>query len=274
MSVAGLVSGIETLPSLPSIVFRLQGLIGKHDVDFAEVADLIEHDPALTARLLKAANSAFFGVRMRIRTVEQALVLLGVHTVRNLLVVTSLHGTVRRFPVPLGFRLLRFWEHSLTTAVVSKVLSTRVPRLAGDDAFVCGLLHDIGKVAMAAIFPDGRAAVLTPSAFSDRDLERSVFGVDHVEVGVLLAEHWRLPPLVADAVRYHHEPGLGRPVARVVHSADLFSHYLFPGRVESQSFHQIPDYVAEQLAMPREDLEDVAVEARDALVEAHAIATL
>jgi putative nucleotidyltransferase with HDIG domain len=194
-----LVSGVGSLPGLPGIVFRLQSAIQEEGVSFASVAQIIERDPAMTARLLKAANSAFFGVRTEVRTAEQALVLLGVHTVRNLLVVTSLHGTLRRFRLAPQFRLVRYWEHSLVTAVVAKVLALHVPRVATDDAFVCGLLHDIGKVAMASLFFDERAVVLTPSAFSDREIEQSLFGCDHTEIGAALAEQWRLPALLCAA---------------------------------------------------------------------------
>jgi len=273
MIASQLVTGIGTLPLLPDVVFRLQGILSDDRASLGAVARLVEKDPSLTARLLQAANSAFFGVRSEIRTVEHALVVLGSHMVRNLLLVTTLHGTLRRFRLPAQFSMVRFWEHSLVTAVLSKVLSTRASRFAPDEAFVGGLLHDVGKVALATLFPDERSAVLASSAFSDRELERGLFGVNHVEVGAALATHWRLPTFVAEVIRYHHEPAAGPALARVVHAADLFAHYLFPGRKEQAPFHQIPQYVAEQMAVPVAELEDVAAEAKAALAEAHAIAT-
>jgi putative nucleotidyltransferase with HDIG domain len=268
-----LARNIGALPTLPGVVFRLQALLEEDGAQMTAVAHLIGQDPVMTARLLQAANSSFFGVRRPVTTVEQALVLLGIHMVRNLLVMTSVHATLRRFRLSPEFGMLRYWEHSLVTGVISKLLAARMPRLALDDAFVCGLLHDVGKVAMASFFTDSRAIVLTPSAFSSLEVERSVFGLDHVEVGRALANHWRLPPLVAEAIQHHHEPEQESLIARVVHSADLLAHFLFPGRKGTEMFHQIPAYVAEKMAMPPEDLDKVAQEARSALAEANAIAT-
>jgi putative nucleotidyltransferase with HDIG domain len=269
-----LLARIERLPSPPGMLFQLEEMLQDSAVSFGAVAEIIEQ--GLTARLLRAANSAFFGVRAEVRSAEQALVVLGVHMLRNLLLVNTVGGTLRGLSVSPHFGVAQYWEHSLATAVLSKILAARDARLAPGDAFVAGLLHDIGKVGMATLFSDERCVILAPSPFIDRKMERAVFGVDHVEVGVALAEAWRLPSFATEAIRGHHGPEAISGLTRVVRASDLLTYYFFfPGRVDALRFHEIPAHVAKELEMEPAtfaSLDEIAEEARVAFMEAQAIA--
>jgi putative nucleotidyltransferase with HDIG domain len=277
-----LIRSIQALPSLPAIVMRVQGLITANAKQ-AEIARVILQDPAMAARLLRAANSSFFGVRSRIRTVEQALVLLGGHMVRNLLVMTAVHGTLRRLRLAPQFPLPKFWEHSLETAVMTKLLALRVGGCSADDAFVAGLLHDLGKVTLATIFADERSACLVPGAGTTPDGERAVFGHDHVDVGAALAREWKLPDFTIEGIEQHHDVSPPSKLARIVQAADALIHWLDRRRVAEESAKEtgiaelepepMPDCVRDLLTADDKGMERLRREAETALSEASSIAT-
>jgi putative nucleotidyltransferase with HDIG domain len=273
-----LIRNIDTLPSLPAVVLRVQSLIAANEKR-AEIARVIEQDPAMAARLLRAANSSFFGVRSKVRGVEQALVLLGVRMVRNLLVMTAVHGTLRRFRLSPAFSLNKYWEHSLITAVMSKVLTQRFGGLAADDAFVAGLLHDLGKVTLASLYPDERSALLSPGSGATLAEECAVFDTDHVAVGSALARAWHLPDFAQEAIAFHHDASGRSPVARIVRAGDSIAHWALRRReVGANSDAEgepepIPAWVPAAVGSDAETIAALAAEAESALEEATALAS-
>lgn len=271
-SAAMLIAGVRNLPSLPAVVLKVQSAIAGNEKR-AEIARVIQQDPALAARLLRAANSSFFGVRSKIRNVEQALVLLGTNMVRNLLVMTAVHGTLRRFRLAPQFSLPRYWEHSLTTAVLAKLMSQRTQTTSADDAFVAGLLHDLGKVTLASLFPDERSAVLVPSLVVDLEAERKLFGYDHVEVGVALAQEWSLPEFIIEGIAEHHNAQSASALARIIHAADALAHWVVAQRREDAEEEPAPSVVGAVLGVDDFTVDGLAKEAQEALAEASALAS-
>ena len=275
MNATKLIAGVHSLPSLPAVVLKVQSAIAANEKR-AEIARVIEQDPVLAARLLRAANSSFFGVRSPIRSIDKALVLLGVNMVRNLLVMTAVHGTLRRFRLAPSFSLMHYWEHSLTTAVMAKLMSQRTSSISADDAFVAGLLHDLGEITLASLFPDERAVVLAPSFGSDLALEARTFGYDHVEVGVAIAEQWALPDFVVEGIRFHHDPAATSPLARLLRAADALALWVVEQRVEEgheeRPIEPLPDIVTLTLGADIGFAGNIAQEAQRAFAEASALA--
>lgn len=222
------VDKIRDLPSLPSVVVQLIRTFGQADVGVGELAAQIAKDQALAAKTLRLANSSFYGLQSKVRTIDQAITVLGFDSVRSLVTAAGIVGQFGAADGPFDFT--GFWRHAVGTAVGAK----SVARLCGcnqEYAFVSGLLHDIGRLVLVTRFPEQYAQVLAVQQEHDGELllaERNVLGVDHALVGRTLARHWKFPELIQRAIGDHHAPmrdDLG-DIPSVVHVANVIVHAL------------------------------------------------
>jgi putative nucleotidyltransferase with HDIG domain len=202
----------RNLPTIPTVLTQILSLVGNEDTSARDLVDVIERDQALTGRILRLANSAFFGQSRQVSTIPRAIMLLGFSTVRNLSlgvkVWEAVAGGIARQ------RVEELWQHAVTVAVATRTLAARLRCCDPDEAFTAGLLHDVGRVVIASRFREmyweavGGASEAEPVVA----LEQAAFAVDHAEVGAWLFEAWNLPSLIVEAVRQHHQadakPGL------------------------------------------------------------------
>lgn len=205
-----LVAGVDELASLPGICGRLSALVDNPDSTIQEVASVIRQDPGLTARLLRLANSALYGKARDIESIEQALNIIGLKRLRDMVVGTAVMETFNGIPNEL-VSIEGFWMHSIYCAIASSLLAKRVRNPRSDTIFVAGLLHDIGQLVMFHERPEEsrQALLLSIEGVSEPDMvevEQQVFGFDHCQVGAVLAEQWSLPDLLRAVIRYHHAP--------------------------------------------------------------------
>ncbi len=203
---------LDALPTLPAVVVRLLALTSSNDARMSEVVQLLSADQSLTGKLLSLAGSASAGVRMPVTSVQQAVVLLGFETVRNLaLSVKAFEAFTQPSAAPAGteplFKRTDFWKHSLAVATAAEMLAPKVqPRLNPADAFVCGLLHDMGKVAFDTVMPKSFARVVEMATLTRgdiADIERRAIGIDHTLAGKRLAEAWNLPQIITQSIWFH-----------------------------------------------------------------------
>ena len=214
-----------TLGSYAPIVRDIEDALQSPQCSLATVAAAIEKDPDLTARLLRLANSGFYGFPSRLATVAEALSLIGIQQVQDLIVSTSI---IDRFSVVgatfVDMRL--FWRHSLACGVGARSLATQRGMRSPDKFFVAGLLHDVGRLAVFSQNP-----ALAKSIFERhqdkggllRNAEREVLGYDHADIGGALLKRWQLPPRLVEGVEHHHRPlsaQQGKEEAAVVHLID------------------------------------------------------
>ena len=271
-----LIRQVQDLPSLPIAVTRVMQLTNDPKAGLSDVAHALASDQGLAARVLKLANSAYYGSSRRIGTVSEAVVILGMRTTRNLTLATScqdmLEREVQGYFLPRG----ALWRHSLACAAAAQNLARRAHFRGTEEAFVAGLLHDIGKVVMSAYLKAEFAQVLTRVAkgrLTFSDAEREVLGFDDAEVGARLLERWNLPSTLVTAVRYHHAPSQApeSPLAALVHVADTICLTLGIGLgVDGMAYTLDPNALA-MLHLTEDDFEQIASQTCDTLSEAGSI---
>jgi len=224
-----MVEQIDQLPALPEIITDLLQNINREDLDISVLARKIAHDQTLTAKVLRYANSSYYGAKGKVSTIQQAITLLGMSTVRQLITAAALAVT---FPDNQckGFDFKAFWRHSMATAVCARIMARHL-HLNQDFAFTAGLLHDIGRLVLVTRFPKEYEQAMAWRIEQDAytlDAERSVLGVDHIEAGHALAMHWHFPDIIDHAILGHHEPSPAErgSIASLVHIANAIVHAL------------------------------------------------
>jgi HD-like signal output (HDOD) protein/signal transduction histidine kinase len=190
---------LRSLPTLPHILLRLIELCNRPEKSLKDIAPLINQDPALSERVLRLVNSAFYSLKQKISTIGEALQLLGLEAVKNIAISSSVYQVFQGPPGRHGLNLKRFWWHCLRCAVIARLLAAKTAYPSPDEAFLAGLLHDIGKILLWSNF---RREYSTGGGLPA--VERRL-GLTHAEAGAWLLGRWELGSFLADSVRYHHE---------------------------------------------------------------------
>jgi len=196
------------LPSLPSIAIEVIDLVQQQDVNIKQIANTIQHDPALSTKILKTVNSSFYGQSHSISTISHALVVLGLNSVKTLALGFSLVANLKDSGGE-GFDHIRFWKRCLYSAVAARTLAKQFGLVQQEEAFLGGLLQDMGMLALNQTINVEYQQVMRESGDEHRNLaevERRIIGLDHMQVGAALASRWNLPPLLTEPIRYHHNP--------------------------------------------------------------------
>jgi HD-like signal output (HDOD) protein len=211
---------IKNLPTVPGIVAKISRMVENPETSAAEVGRLISQDQVLSAKVLRMANSAFFGMSRKISSISQALVILGFEVVKGLVLTSSVFDMIQKSMAGL-------WEHSIGCAAASGAVATILGREDAEEILVAGLLHDLGKVVLALNLPDEMRLVMNKVASGDilfYEAENQILDFDHSELGQWLAEHWNLPESLAEPMRLHHRPEkavLKPECTAIVHIADI-----------------------------------------------------
>ncbi|MGA3067171.1 MAG: HDOD domain-containing protein [Tepidisphaeraceae bacterium] len=209
-----IVQQLEQLPTLPAVAMRVLEATASGESQTSEIVSLISSDVSLTARILQLVHRADLGVRGEVTTVDRAVVLLGFEAVRSAVLAISVFETFSNgAPHGSGFPREDFWKHSIAVACCAELLAEAAGRAYGaqsglpaSEAFVCGLLHDIGKIALDTTLPKSYARVVEAAELlrgNIADVERSVIGLDHMVVGKRLAEKWNLPQMIRESIWLH-----------------------------------------------------------------------
>lgn len=218
---------IHRLPSLPTVVMDLLASMTQEEIDIDILSKKIATDQVLTAKTLKVANSTFYGMPRQVATVNEAIAVLGFHTIRNLVTTTAMMNGIQA-DTHRGFDVLHFWRHSIATAVCANAVATEIGQQKSQ-AYTAGLLHDIGRLVLATQFPmeyDQAMDYRSTHDCSVMEAETVSMGLDHAAVGEALAQHWRFPPAMQQAIAQHHLPATISPLGLIVHMADAIAHAL------------------------------------------------
>jgi HD-like signal output (HDOD) protein len=229
------VAGCERLPSAPSLYFELQQVVESPQGGAAEMARIVSRDMALSAKLLQLVNSSFFGIGREVTNVEQAVALLGVSRLKALVLAGQISQAFDSPDERVSWIMNAVWDHAIEVAVLAQDLASelKLPATAEDEAFMAGLLHEIGLLLLASQQPDKLALcleIVRSTGLSLCEVERAQVGATHGEAAAYLLALWGLPVGIIEAVGFHHEiHQLDRVEANatvLVHVADSFSHEL------------------------------------------------
>ncbi|MGD7035605.1 HDOD domain-containing protein [Methylotuvimicrobium buryatense] len=233
LTAADLLKGDLQLTSPPAIYFELKKTIEDPYKSIIDAGEIINKDPALSIRLLKLVNSAFFGFPSRIVTISHAITLIGTQELQNLVLSTLI---IDRFSMlPNGMLSMHdFWAMSLRSALTAKELAAHWDTNENDEAiFICGLLHEIGKLVFYRRIPElaREVGLLVESTNADEiETERSIIGFDHYETGAELAKLWKLPEIISETIALHAHPdstGRYQTAAAIVRSANRIAKMAF-----------------------------------------------
>jgi len=195
------------LPTLPGYLLDLNALLTSASVDLKKVGKVIRTDPSLTAQVLRLCNSAMFGLRRRVVSIEQASVLIGTERLRTLVLTCS----VMQFAgerLPANLRTI-FWQHSFLAALLSERIADQMEYAEKEQAYLGGLLHDIGQLPLWMLVTEelGKGRTGPPEGWADnQELERQYFGMDHGKVGRCMGVSWNFMPSFMDVFEHHHDP--------------------------------------------------------------------
>ena len=205
-----LVSGTESLVTLPEVYIRVKALLQDPDAGSTDLADVISCDPGLSARFLRVANSAFFGMRGRVETVSRAVAIMGMQQVHDIVLATAVARAFAGLPSSL-VDMEQFWRRSVYCAILARMLAVRCDVLDSERLFVEGLLSDVGHLIMYLKVPAQVRRALTQAQQAEgplHQMEREVVGCDYAQVGGELMAAWGLPESLATAIRYHTDPAM------------------------------------------------------------------
>lgn len=230
-------------PTLLPVLFAATRDDSTSSVD--DITVLIERSQKLTTRVLSIANSAVYALEATITSLNRAISLLGFREVRTLVIMVGAVSAIKGAKLPKGFDGVGLWKHQLRTATIARELTTvllseagagKIPKeevlsMQPDEAYVAGLLHDIGKVFLAAIRPNIWTAIeeiSNESGLSFVEAEDAYWGMDHALIGAQVLHHWKLPLLLTDTINWHHAPTVApafKPESKMLAAANLIAHH-------------------------------------------------
>jgi HD-like signal output (HDOD) protein len=270
---------IENLPTLPEVANKLLKIINDPTTTAVDVANLISRDLSLTSKVLRLANSAFYGIPRTVTTVQNAVVILGLKVINTMVFSITV---VKMFPGDGNNQLFsrkKFWAHSLACAVLSRQLALRMRKFTlfdPEECFCAGLIHDIGRIVLDQYFHEEFVKAIhkvTAEKISLLKAESDVFGFTHTEVGDWLTSRWELPQDIRVPIVYHHAPSkteYAREITTLVHLADSLCYetgYLLPGL---DTPPVLDSALIAQLGFTPEDIEAVKASAAEEIDKFHA----
>jgi len=199
---------VKSFPTMPGAGAKMLALLEEPDTAVSEIEEILRYDPGLTANILKLANSAYFGIPSKVGSLKQAVILLGLKRLMQLVVASCVSAvmdkSVAGYDLPAG----DLWRHSVAVSIAAEALVKDKKRVGTEDVFTPALLHDVGKLVLGTFVNEELEAIQSIAAKGVPFVvaENMILGTDHAEIGARILAHWNLPGEVINAVRWHHDP--------------------------------------------------------------------
>jgi HD-like signal output (HDOD) protein len=256
---------LHDLPPMPQTVIKAREIMKNPDSSFDHLAAVLSIDQAIAAKVLKLANSAYYGFMGKVSSIQHASVMLGYKTLEQLITVAGTSNLLGKQMEGYEQDAGDLWQHSLGVAFGSKIIANKKHPALADDAFAAGLIHDAGKLALdphiserKGIFrqfmADGRVSFL--------QAEKEILGFDHAEIASELCRNWHVPESLATAIRYHHDPSLSDndKLSYIVHTADAIAMMSGIGAGIDGMFYQMDDNAFKVLGLEEDEMSEIIIE--------------
>lgn len=275
-TIAELVKGVSGLVTLPDVFIRINKLIADPNSNMMDIARVVEQDPSFTVRLLRVANSSFYGFSSTIDTVSKAVSIIGTSQIRSLALATSVAKSFDGLPNTL-VSMEHFWRHSLYCALAARALAKQARKCDPDAVFTAALLHDIGELVIFNRMPQQAKESLLLVLDSGDELpvyqaERQIMGFDHSQVGGELARQWKLPPMLEECIEFHHDISVAQRFPReaaLVHIANILALMAEVRTLDSGDVSPIDPRAWEMIGLNADDVIQSTIEtAQEEIAEA------
>ncbi|HHO75626.1 MAG TPA: HDOD domain-containing protein [Deltaproteobacteria bacterium] len=272
--IGSMLNDLGDIPTLPSIATTIMEKTLDTKVNARQIAQMVEKDQALSIKVLKVANSPFYRRIKEISTIRGAVVLLGFNVLKSIVLSISVINLFNeKDKQALDF--YKFWQHSIACAVCAKAIANKVFPSSAEDAFIAGLLHDLGKVVADQLICDkGEYAevleVMNRANSNIIEVEKKILGIDHSTLGQLLMEKWNLPSHLSKTIGHHHNPGDiesdndTQKLCSIVHVADIVTNHLGLGLSQSHGGFVDPSLL-NQLGLSSHDIQDISITLKDSI---------
>lgn len=267
LSLYNIINRVDELPEVPQIAFRAIQLLNNPDTEVSSLAEVISSDQALTAKVLRLCNSAYYGLPRKVTTVSEAVLIVGFSSIKSLVLMITTQSTMNKGL--LGYKIGpgEFWRHSIGTAETARLLAQHIRYEKPEECFIAGLIHDIGKMVLNqhALPEVYRATNLSQKErLSVHMAEQRILGFDHASIGAALAERWNFPPVLVESIRRHHslEPlyldGAQVTLPTIVGVSNLLSQAIDTNAPACwQQLEEQKEILKQQLALTVEDLQSL-----------------
>jgi len=262
-----IMEGFNDLPSMPQVITRVREISEDPKSSAADLANIILSDHSLTTRILRIANSAFYGqFSGKVSTITQAIILLGFNAVRNTVMGIAVYDSFSQLQRQTEFNLAHFWTRSLACGVIAKDMACRLNYKSSEEAFIAGFMHDVGQPVMCMIFANDIPRIGRLIGRTDDPVrhERDKLGLDHQEVGEWLGKKWNLPPILLKPIRLHHRVGRPlrerspEPLVDLIYGADLIVNKLTDPTIRREEIVDLlADDIEQLLGINRHELAEV-----------------
>lgn len=259
------VGGLKDLPSMPQVVMKAQEIMSNPKTGMKELSDLLETEPAIVAKVLKLANSAYYGVSGKIASLQHATVMLGNKALAEIITMAGMSGLLGVNLPGYQFDTGDLWRHSLAVAFGSQSIAKLKAPNVQDMALISGLLHDTGKIVLDSYVQE-RGQIfeefMADGQQTFRDAELQILGFDHAEIVAEVCKKWKIPEAIATAVISHHEPPPGNrsELAHIVHLADYIARYSGIGTGTEDMLYVLCFDTMETLGISDDEMNEILVE--------------
>lgn len=263
---------IDHLPPLPQVVMKLRKLIADPDSDAKKIAEVIETDQAIVTKVLKIANSSYYGLSSKISSIQHALVVLGFKTLSQMVTTAGSEGTLDRKLTGYGYDTKTLWKHSLAVAVGSKIIADmRVPAL-GDEAYTAGLIHDVGKIILDGYIMDQKDEI---ESFMEReektflDAENHFFVFNHADIAYEVCKNWNFPESLSMAIKNHHRPSDSKDndLQYILHMADNLARLSGTGLDDDGFLYEVAEGTMDHLDLKQEDVSKIVLKITESVMQ-------
>lgn len=268
-----LTKDVNDLPSLPMITLQVIKLTDDAKTTIPQISNVISQDQVMAAKILRMANSAYYGFARSISSITDAIIVLGFKSIRDLVFAATMHDFINKELSGYALAKGELWKHSIVCAMVAAKIAKRVHYNSPDEVFTAGLLHDIGKVILNIYMNDSFELVL--QKVNDEKVpfmlaEKDILGFDHAAVGAAVANKWNLPETMVEAIAFHHKPleaPHNKQLAALVHIADIICMTMGIGLGADGMLYPCDEGVLKLLKLKSSDIEELISETAENMVD-------